>query len=112
MASKFTGGKNIALKVPPHQFHATMAFYRDVLGLPEIKSTEGVSFAFGPNRLWLDECEAVSQAELWLEIVADDTQAAAGVARCDGIEKLPPGFDAFFVSSPAAIVHLVIGSGG
>ena len=30
MAAKFSGGKNIAMKVPPHQYEATVAFYRDV----------------------------------------------------------------------------------
>ncbi len=34
METTFRGGHNIAMKVPPHQFEATVNFYRDVLGLP------------------------------------------------------------------------------
>ncbi len=30
---KFEGGRNIAMKVPPHQHEATVRFYRDVLKL-------------------------------------------------------------------------------
>jgi hypothetical protein len=29
----FLGGSNIALKVPPQQFEATAAFYREIIGL-------------------------------------------------------------------------------
>lgn len=55
----------------------------------------------------------MSQAELWLELVTDDTGqaastlAAAGVVRCDAIEPLGSGFDGFWISSPAAVIHLV-----
>ena len=56
---------------------------------------------------------SMSQAELWLEIVTDDTAEAAdalnkaGVVRCDDIEDLGNGFDGYWIASPAAIVHLV-----
>lgn len=33
---KFAAGRNIAMKVPPHLYEATVQFYRDVLGLKEI----------------------------------------------------------------------------
>lgn len=55
----------------------------------------------------------MSQAELWLEVVTDDIGAAAedleraGVVRCDEIEPLGEGFQAFWISSPASIIHLV-----
>ena len=70
MAAKFAGGKNIAMKVPPHQYDATVAFYRDLLGLKPIGGPGGdaVGFEFGPNNLWIDKVSAMSQAELWLEI--------------------------------------------
>lgn len=113
----FAGGPNIAMKVPPHQWEATVAFYRDVLGLRELAPFTGeppsVGFAFGANRLWIDRVAGMSQAELWLEITADDSVAAAehlasaGVVRCDDIERLPVGGPSFWISSPAAIVHLV-----
>lgn len=32
----FEAGRNIAMKVPPHVYDATVRFYREVLGLPEI----------------------------------------------------------------------------
>jgi hypothetical protein len=115
MAAKFQGGKNIAMKVPPHQYDATVRFYRDLLGLEQIGGPAGdaVGFKFGGNNLWIDKVPGMSQAELWLEIVTDDTTKAAklladaGTTRCDDIEELGKDFDGFWISSPAAIIHLV-----
>ncbi|RJF97424.1 hypothetical protein [Noviherbaspirillum saxi] len=111
---KFTAGRNIALKVPPHLYEATIQFYRNVLGLKEItKHAPSVVFEFGSNNLWIDRVPGISQAETWLEVVTDDIAAAsehlkaAGVVRCDEIEPLPEGLQAFWVSSPASIIHLV-----
>ena len=110
----FTAGRNIAMKLPPHVYEATVQFYRDVLGLEEItKHAPAVGFVFGSNNLWLDRVVGLSQAETWLEIVTDDIDAAAkhlkaaDVVRCDDIERLVPGFQAFWISSPASIIHLV-----
>jgi catechol 2,3-dioxygenase-like lactoylglutathione lyase family enzyme len=110
----FAAGRNIAIKVPVHQYDATVRFYRDVLGLAEFATQAGsVSFEFGPNRLWIDRAPTMSQAETWLEIVTNDLAtaaddlAAAGVVRCDDIEPLPAGMRAFWITSPASIVHLV-----
>lgn len=113
----FAGGRNIAMKVPPHQWESTVRFYRNTLGLPELDNPfssgpESVGFAFGPNRLWVDCVPGMSQAELWLQLTTADTAAAAGhlaaegVARCDEIEPLDTP-TAFWISSPASIVHLV-----
>jgi catechol 2,3-dioxygenase-like lactoylglutathione lyase family enzyme len=115
MAVLFEGGKNIAMKVPPHQHEATVRFYRDVLGLEQIDGPAGtaIGFKFGANNLWIDRVPGMSQAELWLEIVTNDTAEAArvladaGVVRCDEIEALGKDFDGYWISSPAAIVHLV-----
>jgi hypothetical protein len=111
---KFAGGRNIAMKVPPHLYEATVHFYREVLGLKEItKHAPSVGFEFGPNQLWIDRVPGMSQAETWLEVVTNDIAAAsehlkaAGVVRCDDIEPLPEGFQAFWVSSPASIIHLI-----
>jgi hypothetical protein len=88
MTAKFSGGVDLALKVPPHQFDATVAFYRDSV-------------------------PTMSQAELWLELYCDDFARAAehlaraGVTRCDPIEPLPPGFRGGWITSPANIVHMV-----
>lgn len=113
---KFEGGKNIAMKVPPHQFDSTVSFYRDVLGLDVIeRHLPSVVFAFGDNNLWIDSVAGLSQAEIWLEVVTNDIQGASehldvsNIVRCDEIEKLPDGFDAFWISSPASIIHLVCG---
>lgn len=115
---KFAGGRNIAMKVPPHLWEETVRFYRDVLGLGELRNAfdsgpPSVGFEFGANRLWIDRVVGVSQAELWLQVTTADTTAAAehlaaaGVVRCDEIEELPQGGSAFWISSPASIVHLV-----
>jgi hypothetical protein len=111
---KFTAGRNIAMKVPPHSYEATVEFYREVLKLTEItKNAPAVGFKFGSNNLWIDRVPGISQAEVWLEVVTDDVTAAtehlkkAGVVRCDEIEPLPDGFAAFWILNPAAIVHLV-----
>ena len=113
----FAGGRNIAMKVPAHQWEQTASFYRESLGMRELDNPfadgpQSVGFEFGANRLWIDRVPGVSQAELWLQVTTSDTAvaadrlaAAAGVARCDEIEPL--GTTACWISSPAAIVHLV-----
>ncbi|MFC5587194.1 VOC family protein [Nitratireductor kimnyeongensis] len=113
-APKLVGGRNIAMKVPPHQYDETVRFYRDVLGMEQIEELlPAVGFRFGANQLWIDKMPGMSQSELWLEIVTDDTKAAAarleaaGIARCDEIEPLGENFDGFWISSPAQIIHLV-----
>lgn len=111
---KFAAGRNIAMKVPPHLYESTIQFYRDVLGLKEItKHAPSVGFEFGSNNLWIDRVPGISQAETWLEVVTSDLTAAsehlktAGVVRCDDIEPLPQGFQAFWITSPASIIHLI-----
>ncbi|ENX42040.1 hypothetical protein [Acinetobacter sp. NIPH 2100] len=114
MEPKFKGGVDIALKLPPHQFEATVAFYRDVIGLKQIteKGSE-IGFEFGPVKLWIDVVDGMSQAELWLELFTDNFPEAAqylnqaGVVRCDAIEPLPEGFKGGWISSPANIIHMV-----
>lgn len=114
MSTKFVPGRNIAMKVPPHQYEATIGFYRNVVGLTPIDSQPPeVGFVFGDKHLWIDQVPTVSQAEIWLELVTDDLDAAAeqlaaaGVVRCDAIEPLPAGLPGFWITSPAAIIHLV-----
>ena len=117
MTAKFDGGRNIAMKVPPHQYDQTVKFYRETLGLETVDGpgSSSMAFKFGANVLWIDRVPAMSQAELWLEVVADDTAGAARVlanaevVRCDAIEALPDGFDGFWISNPCGIIHLVDG---
>lgn len=108
------GGRNIAMKVPPHLWDTTVRFYREVIGLEEItRHAPAVGFQFGANQLWIDRVESLSQAELWLELVTDDTRAAAelfereGIVRRDEIEALPEGFDGYWIQNPASIIHIV-----
>lgn len=112
--ARIEGGINIAMKVPAHEFEATIAFYRDVLGLKALtEKAPEIGFAFGPNRLWIDRGLGMSQAEVWLELFTDDFPVAAarlaerGVVRCDAIEPLPEGFKGGWIVNPANIVHMV-----
>lgn len=118
MKPKFEPGSNIAMKVPAHEYDKTVAFYRDVFGFELIpldndETTDTIRFKFGDKVLWIDRVETVSQAEIWLEVVTDDLDAASEyfqqneVVRCDEIEPLPEGFKGFWISSPSNIIHLV-----
>lgn len=114
MKPEFTAGRNIAMKVPPHAYDATVRFYGDVLGLEPLRNhLPHVGFEFGGKQLWIDRVGGLSRAEVWLEIVTDDVAAAAahferaGVVRCDEIEPLPQGHQGFWIMDPASIVlHL------
>ncbi|WP_420345438.1 hypothetical protein [Pelagibius sp.] len=114
----FTAGANLAMKVPAPLYAETVAFYRDVLALKELKGdAETTAFAFGAMTLHLDCCPQMSQAELWLQVTCEDSRTAAvrlhrsGIRRCDGIEPLPEGFDGFWITNPAGIVHLIDAAG-
>ncbi|MCU4337383.1 VOC family protein [Acinetobacter dispersus] len=114
MKPKFTGGVDIALKLPPHQFEATVAFYRDVIGLKQITDKlPDIGFELGPVKLWIAAAPEMSQAELWLELFTDNFSEAAeylkaaGVVRCDAIEPLAEGFRGGWITSPANIIHMV-----
>ncbi len=110
----FVGGRNIALKLPPHLFESTRAFYLDTLGMAPIDElAPAVVVRFGTIHLWLDRVEGLGAPETWLEVVTSDLGAAgehfaaSGVERCDEVEALPEGFPGFWIRSPAAVVHLV-----
>lgn len=119
MEPTFQPGNNIAMKIPPHEYAETVRFYREVLRFRETTgSEEGDTprFEFGDKTLWLDCVSGLSQAEIWLEIVAGDIGQAAdylkaqGCHRRDEIEPLPAGMQAFWIASPANIIHLVSSS--
>jgi catechol 2,3-dioxygenase-like lactoylglutathione lyase family enzyme len=110
----FQGGRNIAIKVPPHQHEATVRFYRDTLGLRVVKQDSGtVAFEFGAIQLWIDRVATASHAEVWLEVITSDGDKAAshlrqaGTTRRDELEALPEGMRDFWVSSPSSVIHLV-----
>lgn len=115
MKPKFKPGKNIAIKVPPHQFEQTVSFYRDIIGLEPVDRSsadacDSIALKFGDKNLWIDRSPSLSQAEIWLEIRTEDMEQAAAffekknIIRCDDIEPLPGGF---WISSPSDIIHLV-----
>lgn len=114
MTAEITGGIDIALKVPTHQYQQTLDFYRNTVGLEEITDkAPATGFILGPNRLWIDEAPTMSQAELWLELFTPDFTATAeqlaqqGVTRCDSVEPLPEGFKGGWIMSPCNIVHML-----
>ncbi len=116
-APSLTAGHNLAMKIPSHQFDATVRFYRDIIRLPHLgRHGDSEVFELGAMRLFLDPVPHLSQAEIWLDLETPDTDAAAryledsGIPRCDGVEELPHGFDGFWVVNPAGIVHLIDGT--
>lgn len=120
MSAKFSAGKNIAMKVPSHQYEATVRFYSDILGFERVTGPSGnaTGFKFGDKNLWIDNVPGMSQAEIWLEVVTNNTDEAArvlekaGIARCDEIENLGEKFDGFWISSPSSIIHLIDAQSG
>ena len=124
MKPSFKPGKNIALKVPSHEHDATVHFYQEILGLERLDLTvpgetesaeqiESIAFDFDGKNLWVDRIDGLSQAEIWLEIVAEDIAAAQNYLQSQGcvvrneIEPLPGGFMGFWLSGPSNIIHLV-----
>ncbi len=116
---RFSGGVNIALKIPKIHFERTVAFYRDVLGF-DVKKEENqnipltYSLQFGPNRVWLDCVDNYASADVWLELETDDIEAAQKYLQTQGtvtqpeLEPLSPSFKGRWISNPAGIVHLVV----
>jgi predicted enzyme related to lactoylglutathione lyase len=73
---EFSPGKNIAMKVPSHEYERTVSFYKDILSLeqvdsPSTDSYESVAFKFGDKNLWIDKITGISQAEIWLDCRMD-----------------------------------------
>jgi len=118
MKPTFNAGNNIAIKVPSHEYEATIAFYRDILGFEQVtldpaEEIQGITFKFGDKNLWIDKMPGLSQAEVWLEVITDDIEKASAYLqeqqciRRDEIEPLPEGFKGFWVSNPSNIIHLI-----
>ncbi|WP_052668565.1 VOC family protein [Nitriliruptor alkaliphilus] len=119
----FGGGVDIAIKIPRADYDATVAFYRDTLGLPlEARDAADAptvarthALPFGPNTLWLDRVDTYSRMDVWLELRTDDLDAALqrladdGVHPCDEIEPLDaPGARTRWIKDPAGVVHLLV----
>jgi hypothetical protein len=103
-------GKNIALKVPIHQYDETVAFYRDRAGLPVTKVMENsTGFEFNGFTLWIDRVPHQSQLDVWLELFSDDPDAALtqlGSPQRDELEPLG-SVKGHWTSDPAGTVLLV-----
>ena len=122
MKPDFTPGKNIAMKVPSHEYEKTVHFYQTILGFKQIENApvdefESVAFEFGDKRLWIDKITGISQAEVWLEINTQDLKSAQRYLEQQGcvirneIETLPSNFNGFWLANPSNVIHLVAVAG-
>lgn len=113
----YSAGKNIALKVPDHEFHETVKFYREILGFEDAfdytDTATSVAVKFGSNILWIDRVTTLSQSEIWLEIKTDNIENARaelqskGVQTRESLEPLPANIEGFWIAGPGNIIHLL-----
>jgi hypothetical protein len=118
MEPEFSGGINIAIKIPKSKYEQTVHFYRDVLKLevtekqidhPTISRTHRVSF--GPNKVWLDCVDNYTHSETWMELITRDVPAATdylrskGITPCDELEKIPEHMH--WIQDPAGTVFIL-----
>lgn len=118
MSEKFSGGVNIAIKIPKHKYEQTVTFYRDVLKLqveekpitnPTVSRTHEVKF--GPNIVWLDCVDNYTHSEVWLELRTPDVESATnylaskGINTVDDIEEIPK--DMHWIMDPAGTVFIL-----
>ena len=112
MNTTFTGGVNIAIKIPKSKYEETVVFYRDILKLPveekpitnpTVSRTHEVKF--GANIVWLDCVDNYTHSEVWLDLKTDDVEAATeylrskGINTCDELESIPS--DMHWIMDPA-----------
>ena len=119
MKPEFTGGANVALKIPRYKYEETVAFYRDTLGLtveelptndhPTVSKTCKVQF--GPLTLWLDCIDTCTHSEVWLEVQTADVESATrylgehGCTTKDEFEKLPG--NCHWITDPSGTVMIL-----
>lgn len=114
----FSGGLNIAVKIPKSKYEQTVAFYRDILMMevtekpvdsPSISRTHTVKF--GNNTLWLDCVDNYTHSEVWLDIKTSNVEEATrylksrGIETCDEIEKIPENMH--WIMDPAGTVFIL-----
>lgn len=114
----FSGGINIAVKIPKSKYEQTVAFYRDILKLEitekpitnkTISRTHEVKF--GNNILWLDCVDNYTHSEVWLELRTPDVEKATGYLReqgietCDELEEIPK--ENHWIMDPAGTVFIL-----
>lgn len=107
---RFTGGDNIALKIPQFKYEETVNFYKEVIKLPYLGfMQESHAFQLGQSTLWLDCMDNYSQSDVWLQIETGDLGEAANylqehhVSRRDEIEvhENSPGY---WISDPCGTI--------
>jgi hypothetical protein len=118
MNTLFSGGLNIAIKIPKSKYEATVSFYRDILQLPvtekpidnpTVSRTHEVRF--GANTVWLDCVDNYTHSETWLELKTADVPGATaylqskGVHTCDELEQIPHGMH--WIMDPAGTVFIL-----
>ncbi|WP_193318073.1 MULTISPECIES: VOC family protein [Streptomyces] len=121
----FSGGVNVAMKIPAPDWAATVAFYRDTLGLEVVDEAEGeatgtatvshtVAVRFGPTTLWLDRVPGAARSDVWLELRTPHLESAmerlarAGHQPLDSVEPFTaPDTRAHWYRNPAGVVHLL-----
>lgn len=114
----FTGGVNIAIKIPKSKYEETVSFYRDILKFevqekpinnPTVSRTHEVRF--GNNTVWLDCVDNYTHSEVWLEIktadvkIATDHLISKGINTCDELEEIPE--DMHWIMDPAGTVFIL-----
>ncbi|QZZ19483.1 hypothetical protein J5X98_19250 [Leptothermofonsia sichuanensis E412] len=111
----FSGGSNIALKIPRFRFAETVAFYRDTLRLPYLGQRDtSYVFQFGTMRLWLDE---VGASQLGNRQPSSPNPFSQKGRRGAGFSSPSPvlgegfrvrvAFRGHWISDPAGVVHLL-----
>ncbi|MEQ9443587.1 MAG: hypothetical protein RIG62_31395 [Cyclobacteriaceae bacterium] len=118
MEVQFSGGINIAIKIPKSKYEATVAFYRDILKLdvtekpidhPTVSRTHQVKF--GGNTVWLDCVDNYTHSEIWLDLKTNDVAQSTrylkskGVDTCDELEKIPENMH--WIMDPAGTVFIL-----
>ena len=118
MENTFTGGVNIAIKIPKSKYEQTVHFYRNILKLEvtekpidntTVSRTHEVKF--GNNIVWLDCVDNYTHSETWLELktpdVAEATEylASQGVNTCDELEQIPESMH--WIMDPAGTVFIL-----
>lgn len=108
--AEFTGGTNIALKIPKFKYEETVSFYKDVIKLPYLGFSHGShSFQLGQSTLWLDCMDNYSQQDVWLEIQTGDPAAAAAylqehqISRRDEVEPYENS-SGYWISDPCGTI--------
>lgn len=103
-------GKNIAIKVPLHQWEDTVSFYRDKVGLPVARELDNsTGFNFGSITLWIDRVPQQSQTDVWIELFDENPDAALaslGSPKRDELEPLT-NVTGHWTSDPAGTVILL-----